>query len=106
MGPDNYLRMYNLVSRIVPQYRRNWRHLNYQAIATTAVVLLLSFESSDMIFLALSGFWALSTIFLIVGEVMIIKKDRVCPAGQKCVDSHDKIFMCSFIVTAVSVIQW
>ena len=106
MGPGNYLRKYNLFSRIIPQYRRNWRHLNYQAIATIAVVLLLSFESSDIILLALSGFWALSTIFLIVGEVMVIKKDSVCPAGLNCEGSHDKIFMCSFIVTAVSVIQW
>ena len=106
MGPGSYLRKYNLFSRIIPQYRRNWRHLNYQAIATIVVVLLLSFESSDIIYLVLSGFWALSAIFLIVGEVMIIKKDSVCPAGLKCVSSHDKIFMCSFIVTAVSVIQW
>lgn len=85
--------------------RTGWVLTIICAIATTAVVLLLSFESSDMIFLALSGFWILSTIFLIVGEVMIIKKDHVCPAGQKCVGSHDKIFMCSFIVTAVSMIQ-
>ncbi|OCL14605.1 hypothetical protein AOQ84DRAFT_20815 [Glonium stellatum] len=85
--------------------RVGWALVAICAVVTITFVLLLSFESSDKLFLALSGTWALSTLILIIGNVMTDKKDGFCPIGEKCASRYDTIKICSFIVTTVGAIQ-
>ncbi|OCK83959.1 hypothetical protein K432DRAFT_154722 [Lepidopterella palustris CBS 459.81] len=86
--------------------RTGWVIAVASAAATFGITLFLPFEMSEMAFLALALSWALSFIFMVTAEVLIVKKDRLCPVYQQCINKKDPGLICSYVATVTSLLQF